>query len=99
MIARTSSFYFKGKQVTIAEIANTLHVAHLLEGSVRKAGRTMRVTAQLIRAKDGVHHVVGDVRPRLQGRVQGPGRDRRGGRKGAPGQLLSTPVKAESEPH
>ena len=55
VIARTSSFYFKGKQVTISEIANTLHVAHLLEGSVRKAGRTMRVTAQLIRAKDGVH--------------------------------------------
>ncbi len=55
VIARTSSFYFKGKQVTITEIANTLHVAHLLEGSVRKAGSTMRVTAQLIRAKDGVH--------------------------------------------
>jgi TolB-like protein len=55
VIARTSSFYFKGKQVTITEIANTLHVAHVLEGSVRKAGRTMRVTAQLIRAKDGVH--------------------------------------------
>jgi len=55
VIARTSSFYFKGKQVTITEIANTLHVAHLLEGSVRKAGRTMRVTAQLIRANDGVH--------------------------------------------
>ena len=55
VIARTSSFYFKGKQVTIAEIANTLHVAHLLEGSVRKAGNTMRVTAQLIRANDGVH--------------------------------------------
>ena len=50
VIARTSSFYFKGKQVTIAEIANTLHVAHLLEGSVRKAGRTMR----------GRNYVVGD---------------------------------------
>jgi adenylate cyclase len=55
VIARTSSFYFKGKQATITEISNTLHVAHVLEGSVRKAGRTMRVTAQLIRAKDGVH--------------------------------------------
>jgi TolB-like protein len=55
VIARTSSFYFKGKQVTIGEIANTLHVTHVLEGSVRKAGNTMRVTAQLIRAKDGVH--------------------------------------------
>jgi len=55
VIARTSSFYFKGKQVTIAEIAKTLNVAHVLEGSVRKAGNTIRVTAQLIRAKDGVH--------------------------------------------
>jgi TolB-like protein/Flp pilus assembly protein TadD len=55
VIARTSSFYFKGKQATIAEIASTLHVAHVLEGSVRKAGNTMRVTAQLIRASDGVH--------------------------------------------
>jgi TolB-like protein/Tfp pilus assembly protein PilF len=54
VIARTSSFYFKGKQVTIAEIAKTLNVAHVLEGSVRKAGNTIRVTAQLIRAQDGV---------------------------------------------
>jgi TolB-like protein/Tfp pilus assembly protein PilF len=55
VIARTSSFYFKGKQVTIAEIARTLNVANVMEGSVRKAGNTMRVTAQLIRASDGVH--------------------------------------------
>jgi TolB-like protein/tetratricopeptide (TPR) repeat protein len=53
--ARTSSFYFKGKQVTIAEIAKTLNVANVMEGSVRKAGNTIRVTAQLIRASDGVH--------------------------------------------
>jgi TolB-like protein/tetratricopeptide (TPR) repeat protein len=55
VIARTSSFYFKGKQVTIAEIAKTLNVANVMEGSVRKAGNTIRVTAQLIRANDGVH--------------------------------------------
>ena len=55
VIARTSSFYFKGKQVTIGEIANTLHVANVMEGSVRKSGNTIRVTAQLIRASDGVH--------------------------------------------
>jgi TolB-like protein len=55
VIARTSSFYFKGKQVTIAEIAKTLNVANVMEGSVRKAGNTIRVTAQLIRASDGVH--------------------------------------------
>jgi TolB-like protein/Tfp pilus assembly protein PilF len=53
--ARTSSFYFKGKQVTIAEIAKALSVAHVLEGSVRKSGNTLRVTAQLIRVDNGYH--------------------------------------------
>jgi TolB-like protein/Flp pilus assembly protein TadD len=55
VIARTSSFYFKGRQATIGEIAKTLNVANVMEGSVRKAGTTIRVTAQLIRASDGVH--------------------------------------------
>ena len=53
--ARTSSFYFKGKSEDIAAIAEKLHVAHVLEGSVRKAGSTIRVTAQLIRADNGYH--------------------------------------------
>jgi adenylate cyclase len=53
--ARTSSFYFKGKQTTIADIARALSVAHVLEGSVRKSGDTLRITAQLIRADDGFH--------------------------------------------
>jgi TolB-like protein/DNA-binding winged helix-turn-helix (wHTH) protein/Flp pilus assembly protein TadD len=53
--ARTSSFYFKGKQVTIADIAKALGVAHVLEGSVRKSGNTLRVTAQLIRVDNGYH--------------------------------------------
>jgi serine/threonine protein kinase/Tfp pilus assembly protein PilF len=51
--ARTSSFYFKGKSATIPEIANTLHVSHVLEGSVRRSGNTIRVTAQLVRADNG----------------------------------------------
>jgi serine/threonine protein kinase/Tfp pilus assembly protein PilF len=55
VIARTSSFYFKHKQVPIAQIASTLGVAHVLEGSVRRSGQTVRVTAQLIRADTGVH--------------------------------------------
>jgi TolB-like protein/Flp pilus assembly protein TadD len=55
VIARTSSFYFKGKQATIGEISKTLNVANVMEGSVRKSGNTIRVTAQLIRASDGVH--------------------------------------------
>ena len=53
--ARTSSFYFKGKQVTIAEVAKQLAVTHVLEGSIRKSGNTIRVTVQLIRATDGYH--------------------------------------------
>jgi len=52
--ARTSSFYFKGKQVTVPDIARILKVAHVLEGSVRKSGNAMRVTTELIRASDGV---------------------------------------------
>lgn len=50
---RTSSFYFKGKQATVAEIARTLRVAHVLEGSIRRSGTTIRVTVQLIRADNG----------------------------------------------
>jgi tetratricopeptide (TPR) repeat protein len=53
--ARTSSFYFKGKSEDIAIIAQKLRVAHVLEGSVRRSGNTMRVTAQLIRADNGYH--------------------------------------------
>ncbi len=53
--ARTSSFYFKGQHATIAEIAKALGVSHVLEGSVRKSGSTLRVTAQLIRADNGYH--------------------------------------------
>jgi TolB-like protein/Tfp pilus assembly protein PilF len=53
--ARTSSFYFKGKQNTVAEVAKALGVAHILEGSVRKSGNTLRITAQLIRADDSSH--------------------------------------------
>jgi len=53
--ARTSSFYFKGRPTTIAEIAKTLSVAYVLEGSVRKSGKTLRVTAQLIKADSGYH--------------------------------------------
>jgi TolB-like protein/Tfp pilus assembly protein PilF len=53
--ARTSSFQFKGQHDDIAEIANALSVAHILEGSVRKSGNKLRVTAQLIKADDGFH--------------------------------------------
>jgi TolB-like protein/Tfp pilus assembly protein PilF len=55
VIARTSSFAFKGQNASIATIAQSLNVAHVLEGSVRKSGNTLRITAQLVRAADSSH--------------------------------------------
>ncbi len=52
VIARTSSFTYKGRQVPIADIARELNVAHVLEGSVRKAGGRLRITAMLVRSSD-----------------------------------------------
>jgi TolB-like protein/DNA-binding winged helix-turn-helix (wHTH) protein len=49
----TSSFYFKDKQVPVAEIARTLNVAYVLDGSVRKSGGRLRVAARLVRADSG----------------------------------------------
>jgi transcriptional activator of cad operon len=51
--APTSSFYFKGKRFTVADIARSLGVAYVLDGSVRKSGAMLRVAARLIRADDG----------------------------------------------
>ena len=51
--APTSSFYFKGKQVPIADIAKSLGVAYILDGSVRKSGGRLRVAARLMLADDG----------------------------------------------
>lgn len=55
VIGRTSSFYFKGKNEDLRIIGEKLGAAHLLEGSVRKDGNKIRITAQLIRADDGSH--------------------------------------------
>ena len=52
VIARTSSFSFKGKEVDVATIAKALNVANVLEGSVRKSANTLRITAQLVRTSD-----------------------------------------------
>ncbi len=53
--ARTSSFQFKGDSRDVTDIARQLNVRHVLEGSVRKSGQTVRITAQLIDASDGFH--------------------------------------------
>ncbi len=53
--ARTSTFSFKGSDASIPEIASKLQVAYVLEGSVRKSGENIRITAQLIKASNGYH--------------------------------------------
>jgi len=53
--SRSSSFAFKGEKIDLREVAKKLGVAHILEGSVRKSGTTVRITAQLIEAKTDKH--------------------------------------------
>jgi adenylate cyclase len=53
--ARTSAFSYKGQDIPVQEIATALGVKHIVEGSVRRSGERLRVTAQLIRAEDGFH--------------------------------------------
>lgn len=55
VISRTSAFSFKDKHVKLADIARELNVAHILEGSVRKAGDQVRITAQLVEARTDTH--------------------------------------------
>jgi len=56
VIARTSSFAFKGKQIDVRKVGKQLNVATILEGSVRKANNRVRITAQLIDTNDGSHY-------------------------------------------
>lgn len=55
MVARNTAFTFKGQSVNVCEVARTLDVSHVLEGSVRKAGQRVRITAQLIDGVTGEH--------------------------------------------
>jgi serine/threonine protein kinase/Tfp pilus assembly protein PilF len=55
VVARTSAFSFKNKNLDVREIGRKLNVEHVLEGSVRKAGNRVRITAQLVNVKDGYH--------------------------------------------
>lgn len=55
VIARNTAFAFKGQSVDVKQVANTLGIDHVLEGSVRKAGNRVRINAQLIDGKAGDH--------------------------------------------
>ena len=55
VISRTSAFSYRDKDISLAQVAEELNVAHILEGSVRKAGNQIRITAQLIEARSDTH--------------------------------------------
>jgi adenylate cyclase len=55
VIARNSTFSYKGKPVKVQQVAEELGVKYVLEGSVRKAGDKVRITAQLVDAQSGNH--------------------------------------------
>jgi TolB-like protein len=55
VVARTSAFSFKGKNIDVAQIGSILNVRNILEGSVRKFGEKMRISVQLVNATDGYH--------------------------------------------
>ena len=73
--SRTSCFAFKGKEVDVREIGEKLGVSSVLEGSVRKVGNRVRITAQLINVAERLSPLVRDLRPPARGRLRHPGRD------------------------
>ena len=83
--ARTSAFAFKGTQADVREIGAKLNVGTVLEGSVRRAGRRLRLSAQLVSTKDGYHIWSEEYDRELRRRVRGAGRAGAGDRGCAPG--------------
>jgi serine/threonine protein kinase/Flp pilus assembly protein TadD len=68
VIARTSAFSYKGRNVNVRDIGKELDVAAILEGSIRKAGNRLRITAQLVDTEDG-HHLWSERYDRKMGDV------------------------------
>ena len=79
VIAHTSTFTYRGKAADIKKVGEELSVRYVVEGSVRKLGRRVRVTAQLIQADTGRPRLGRALRPRSRRHFRGAGRDHRGG--------------------
>ena len=84
VISRNSTFVHKGKAVNVQEVAREFGVEYVLEGSVRKAGNRVRVTVQLIDARNRPAHLGRALRPRARGHLRHPGRDNPGDRRDTP---------------
>ena len=83
VIARNSAFTYKGRAVDLKQVSRELGVRHVLEGSVRKAGNRVRITAQLIDGTTGGH--LWALRPRADRHLRGPGRGDARDRRSAEG--------------
>ena len=73
VIARNSSFTYKGKAVDVRQVGRELGVRYVLEGGVRKAGSRLRIAAQLIEAETGAHLLGRQVRRRAGERLRPEG--------------------------
>ena len=89
VIARNTAFTLKGQSLDVCEVARNLGVSHVLEGSVRKAGSRVRISAQLIDGKTGSHVWGRAVRSRTYRHLCDPGRDIQGDRRRSQGQAAS----------
>ena len=78
VISRNSSFTYRGRAMDVKQIARELGVRYVLEGSVRREGDRIRVTAQLIEAESGSRYLGRTLRPRPEGLICHPGRDNTG---------------------
>ena len=113
VVARNSSFVYKGRAVDVRQVARELGVRYVLEGSVRRSGDRLRITAQLVDGDTGAHlwaeHFDGGARRRL--RLPGPdhrrrrddrrsrrSRWRRSNARGASGRAASPPTTSTCRP-
>ena len=97
VMARTSAFAFRGKEADVREIGARLDVEHILEGSVRRAGNRLRVTAQLVKCERRVSPVEPALRPGDDRRLRDPGRDLAGDRGEAAGAAGGGPRRSSSD--
>ena len=98
VVARNTAFTFKGRSLDVKEVVSALEVSHVLEGSVRKAGERVRITAQLIDGAAGDHALGRPLRPRADGHFRDPGRNFEGDRRRAEGQAASRREKGDRSP-
>ncbi len=101
VIARNSSFTYKGRAVDVRQVGRELGVRYVLEGGVRKAGNRVRITAQLVEAETAQASVGGPVRRRAGGRVRPAGPDHRTRgrhRRAKPAEVRDRTVAGASRP-